>query len=86
MKPSIRPIRMEDAAEISALLDWAWFAPRSEAGWRWLCRTPRTREARAIPIGYVAEDAAGRVGGVFGLFVQDYVSSRGDCIGATAIP
>lgn len=83
MTQSIRPIRMEDAAEISALLDWAWFAPRSEAGWRWLCRTPRSREARAVPVGYVAEDSAGRVGGVFGLFVQDYISSRGDAIGGT---
>ena len=83
MAQSIRPIRMEDAAEISALLDWAWFAPRSEAGWRWLCRTPRSREARAIPVGYVAEDSEGRVGGVFGLFVQDYASSRGDLIGGT---
>ena len=83
MRHSIRPIRMEDAADVSALLDWAWFAPRSQAGWRWLCRTPRSREARAVPVGYVAEDADGRVGGVFGLFVQDYVSSRGEVIGGT---
>lgn len=79
----IRPIRMDDAADISALLDWAWFAPRSEAGWRWLCRTPRSREARSIPIGFVAEDSDGRVAGVFGLFAQDYVSSRSDTVGAT---
>lgn len=83
MAQSIRPIRMEDAAEVSALLDWAWFAPRSQAGWRWLCRTPRSREARAIPVGYVAEDSDGRVGGVFGLFIQDYASSRGEAIGGT---
>lgn len=83
MAQSIRPIRMEDAAEISALLDWAWFAPRSEAGWRWLCRTPRSRDARSIPAGYVAEDSEGRVGGVFGLFVQNYASSRGEVIGGT---
>lgn len=79
----IRPIRMSDADAVSALLDWAWFAPRSEAGWRWLCRTPRSRDARAMPVGFVAEDSDGQVGGVFGLFVQDYSSSRGEAVGGT---
>ena len=84
MAHQIRPIRMDDAADISALLDWAWFAPRSEAGWRWLCRAPRSQAARSLPAGYVVEDDSGRVGGVFGLFAQDYVSAHGDVVGATA--
>lgn len=80
MTCTIRPMRMEDAGQIDALLDWAWFAPRSEAGWRWLCRTPRSREARAVPVAFVAEGSDGRVGGVFGLFAQDYVSRDGPSI------
>ena len=84
MAHEIRPIRMEDAAEISTLLDWAWFAQRSEAGWRWLCRAPRSQTARRVPAGYVVEDRDGRVGGVFGLFAQDYVSGMGPAVGATA--
>jgi len=80
----VRPLRVDDAADVSDLLDWAWFPQRSEAGWRWLCRTPRSRAARAAPIGYCIEDGDGRVAGVFGLFTQDYSSRDGPVIGATA--
>lgn len=83
MKHEIRPIRMEDAADISALLDWAWFPQRSEESWRWLCRTPRSQTTRSIPVGYVVEDDDGRVAGVFGLFAQDYVSPEGSVSGGT---
>lgn len=83
MTHAVRPIRMEDAEDISALLDWAWFPHRSEAGWRWLCRTPRSMAARAIPTGYVVEDGDGRAAGVFGLFVQDYSSRQGPLVGGT---
>lgn len=84
MAHPVRPLRVEDAADISALLDWAWFPPRSEAGWRWLCRTPRSRPARAAPIGYCVEDSDGRVAGLFGLFAQDYASPEGPVVGGTA--
>lgn len=83
MKHTIRPIRMEDAAAVGRLLRWAWFAPRSEAGWRWLCRTPRSREARSIPVAWVAEDAEGQVGAVVGIFAQDYVVEGDWVVGAT---
>lgn len=83
MGHSIRTLRVDDAADIGALLDWAWFAPRSEAGWKWLCRTPRSQAARSIPIGMVAEDGDGRVGGLFGLFVQDYVGPDGPTLGGS---
>ena len=83
MEHSIRNIRMEDAAAVSRLLKWAWFAPRSEAGWRWLCRTPRSRAAREIPVGWVVEDAEGRIGGVVGVFAQDYMVEGEWVVGAT---
>lgn len=83
MKHSIRNIRMEDAAAVSRLLKWAWFAPRSEAGWRWLCRTPRSRAAREIPVGWVVEDDDGQIGGVVGVFAQDYVVEGDWVVGAT---
>lgn len=83
MEHSIRTIRMEDAAAVSRLLKWAWFAPRSEAGWRWLCRTPRSRKAREIPVGWVVEDGDGRIGGVVGIFAQDYVVEGDWVVGAT---
>lgn len=83
MEHTIRTIRMEDAAAVSRLLNWAWFAPRSEAGWRWLCRTPRSRPAREIPVGWVVEDGDGRIGGVVGVFAQDYVVEGEAVVGAT---
>lgn len=83
MKHVIRPIRMEDAAAVGRLLNWAWFAPRSEAGWRWLCRTPRSREARAHPVAWVAERPDGGVGGVLGLFAQDYSVDGTSTVGVT---
>ena len=83
MEHTIRTIRMEDAAPVSRLLKWAWFAPRSEAGWRWLCRTPRSRAAREIPVGWVVEDAEGQIGGVVGIFAQDYVVEGDGVVGAT---
>ncbi len=83
MAHTIRQMKMEDAAAISGLLDWAWFAHRSEAGWKWLARTPRSREARAIPVGLVAEDADGRVGGVVGIFAQDYAIGDDWVVGVT---
>lgn len=79
----VRPIRMQDAGEIAELLDYAWFPPRSEAGWKWLCRSPASVATRAVPVGFVAEDRDGRVGGVFGLFAQDYVSREGPLSGGT---
>lgn len=83
MTHAVRPIRMEDAADISALLDWAWFPQRSEAGWRWLCRAPCSMAARAVPAAYVVEDSQGSVAGIFGLFVQDYSSPAGPLVGGT---
>lgn len=83
MKHTIRPIRMEDAAEVGRLLKWAWFAPRSEAGWRWLCRTPRSREARAHPLAWVVEGEDGRLGGVVGIFAQDYAVEGQQVVGVT---
>lgn len=74
---------MEDATDISALLDFAWFPGRSQAGWKWLCRTPRSAATRSVPAGFVAEDSDGRVGGVFGLFAQDYYSPDGPQSGGT---
>jgi len=83
MAHAVRPIQMQDTGDISALLDHAWFPARSEAGWRWLCRTPRSLASRAVPAGFVAEDGDGRVAGVFGLFTQDYSSRQGSLSGGT---
>lgn len=83
MTHSVRPIRMQDADDISALLDHAWFPARSAVGWQWLIDTPRSRATRAVPAGFVVEDRDGRVGGLFGLFAQDYVSREGPRSGAT---
>lgn len=83
MRHTIRPIRMEDAPAVGRLLSWAWFAARSEAGWRWLCRTPRSKAAREIPVAWVAEDEDGQVGGVCGVFAQDYAIDGDWVVGAT---
>lgn len=83
MTHHVRPLRVEDAGDVSALLDWAWFPQRSEAGWRWLDSAPRTAQARMAPLGYGVEDGDGRIAGVFGLFAMDYASAEGPFVGAT---
>lgn len=83
MKRTIRPLRPEDAPRLAALLDWAWFAPRSEAGWRWLSQAPRSEAAGELATGYVAEDEDGRIGAMYGQFAQDYACAGERFVGAT---
>lgn len=79
----IRPLRPDDADQVASLLDWAWFAPRSAAGWTWLSQAPRGPASGRHPLGYAAEDADGRIGAMYGLFAQDYVCDGEAVTGAT---
>lgn len=61
----IRALRAGDWPAVNALLKWAWFPERSEAGWRWLLHG-----SGADP-GWILEDDQG-VCGVVGNFLQRF--------------
>lgn len=79
---TVRPIRPEDYDAVNALHRSVWWPERSVAGWRWLESNPARRDIDA-PVGWVVEDAAGRVTAFVGNLVQRFRHGERRLHGAT---
>jgi hypothetical protein len=79
----IRHFELDDVSAVMALCDWAWWAPRSAAGWRWLAEGP-PGAADIGPAGWVAErEDDGTVGAFVGNFIQRFAMSDRELTAAT---
>lgn len=79
---TVRPIRPEDYDAVNALHRSVWWPERSVAGWRWLESNPARRDIDA-PVGWVVEDAGGRVTAFVGNLVQRFRHGERRLHGAT---
>ena len=84
MNRGVRPFALEDSEAVQRLCDWAWWYPRSRAGWMWLTSgAPGGISTAAHPAGWVYETEADGVLAFLGNFLQRFDFQGETLLGAT---
>jgi len=77
----IRPVKLDDTNAINSLLASAWFAERSQLGWKWLFEENPAQGAHSP--GFVVQNQNEEVVGFIGCCVKDF-SYKGETLKAVS--